>query len=125
MKKLCFRILVSYLVVAMFVIGITPRAEAAFSPSELLAGGHTDREADLQSVRAFLEMKMVVERFQQLGFSPKEIQMRLGELNDEQIHQIALHIDQSKVGGDGLGVVIAVLVIVILVILILRLVRIR
>ena len=43
-------------------------------------------------------------------------------LSDEQLHKIALKVDQVKVGGE-LGVVIALLVIVVLVLLILRLAR--
>ena len=60
---------------------------------------------------------MVSERLRQLGFTQEEIQARLGQLSDQQIHQLALNLDEVKVGGDGLGVVIAVLVIAILVVL--------
>jgi hypothetical protein len=43
-------------------------------------------------------------------------------LNDQQLHQVAMKMDDLKVGGDsGLGIVIAILVIVILVIIIIQL----
>lgn len=122
MKKFLMRTLLAYLVAAMFVIGITPSADAGFSPSQLIGAGAASRDLDVQHVRSFLEMKVVADRFQQLGFTPGEIGSRLSALNDEQLHQVALKVDQLKVGGDGgVGIVIAVLVIVVLVLLILRL----
>ncbi len=123
MKNFLMRTLVAYLVVAMFMIGITPQADAGFSPSQLVGAGAAGRDADVQHVRSFLEMKVVADRFGQLGFTPGEVEARLSALTDEQVHQIALKVDQVKVGGDGIGVVIAVLVIVVLVLVILRLVR--
>jgi hypothetical protein len=110
-----------YLVVAMFVIGIAPRAEAGLSPSEAVSLLGVDRGADLDKVQKFLEMKMVRERLEKLGYKADEIQSRLGELSDVQLHELALNIDQLNVGGDDLGVVIALLIIVILVIIIIQL----
>jgi hypothetical protein len=123
MKKFLLRALVAYLVVAMFMIGITPQVDAGFSPSQMIGAGAAARDIDVQHVRSFLEMKVAADRFAQLGFTPGEVESRLSALNDEQLHQIALKVDQVKVGGDGVGVVIAVLVIVVLVLLILRLAR--
>jgi hypothetical protein len=122
MKSFLLRLLASYLVVAVFAIGMAPKADAGFSPSQLMTAGGAAREADLQNVRSFLEMKLVGDRFAQLGFSPAEVQARLSALNDEQLHRIALKVDDLKVGGE-VGVVIAVLVIILLAILILRLLR--
>lgn len=110
-----------YLVVAMFIIGIAPRADAAFSPSEQLALAQSDRAADLQKVQAALETKMVRDRLEKLGYAPGEIRARLGLLDDEQLHRLALNLDQLKVGGDALGVIVALLVIAVLVIVILQL----
>jgi hypothetical protein len=123
MTRFLMRALIAYLVAAMFVIGIAPRADAGFCPSQLMGAGAASRDVDLQQVRSFLEMKVAADRFQQLGFSPREIESRLSALNDEQLHQIALRVDQVKVGGDGLGALIAVLVVVVLVLIIFRLVR--
>ncbi|HSR09935.1 MAG TPA: PA2779 family protein [Thermodesulfobacteriota bacterium] len=111
-----------YLVVAMAVIGITPRAFAGFSPSEVLTLSPADRAADIRKLQNFLEMKMVRERLKDYGYSPGEIQTRLGELSDAQIHEVALKIDEMKVAADdGLGFLIGVLIIVILVIIIIML----
>ncbi len=110
-----------YLVFAMFIIGIAPRVEAGFAPSETVVLSGFDRAADLDKIQKVLETKMVRERLQKLGFSHEEINNKVEQLSDQQIHQLALQLDELKVGGDGLGVVIALLVIVILVIIILQL----
>ena len=110
-----------YLVAAMFVIGITPRVYAGFSPSEGFTLPSGERTTDLDKVQKFLEMKMVRERLKDLGFTAEEIQGKVKDLSDQQIHQLALKMDDLKVGGDAAGFIIALLVIVILVILIIQL----
>jgi hypothetical protein len=105
-----------YLVAAMFVIGITPRVYAGFSPSEFTSLAPADRSAELQKIQKFLEMKVVRERLREFGFTPDEIQSRLNQLSDPQVHQLALQVDKLKVGGDAAGVIIALLVIAILVV---------
>jgi hypothetical protein len=111
-----------YLVAAMLVIGMTPKVQAGFSPSETIGLAAAERSSDLQRIQKFLEVKMVGERLKVYGFTPEEIQARLNSLTDQQIHQIALKIDDWKVGGDsGLGIIVAVLLIFILVVLIIQL----
>jgi len=121
MRKALKKGIVLYLVAAMFVIGITPRVYAGFAPSEGFALAPGERTADVDKVRQFLEMKVVRERLKDMGFTSEEIQGKLQDLNDQQIHQMAQKVDDLKVGGDGLGIVIALLVIVILVIIVIQL----
>lgn len=110
-----------YLVAAMFVIGITPRVYAGFSPSDAIGLSPADRSSDLQRIQKFLEMKMVRERLKEFGFTADQIQGRLNQLDDQQIHRLAVKMDDLKVGGDGaLGIIIALLVIAILVIVLLQ-----
>ncbi|MCG2722901.1 MAG: PA2779 family protein [Thermodesulfovibrionales bacterium] len=110
-----------YLVIAMFLIGIAPKVDAGFAPSEIIALSQMERTADLQKIQNILEAKAVKERLSQLGFTHDEIQQRFSQLNDQQMHQIALQLDDLKVGQDGLGVVIALLVIAILIVVLLKL----
>jgi hypothetical protein len=111
-----------YLVVAMFVIGITPRAFAGFSPSEVINLSPAERTSDLQKIQKFLEMKMVRERLKEFGFTPDEIQTRLNQFSDRQLHQLALRVDDLKVAGDdALGIIILLLVIAVLVVLLIQL----
>jgi len=111
-----------YLAVAMFIIGITPRLDAAIAPSEVIASSQFDRSADLAQIQRVLEMKVVKERLDKLGFTADEIGSRVDALSDHQLHQLARQIDDLRVGKDeALGIIIALLVIVILVIVILQL----
>ena len=116
MKKISWCI-----IVAMLVISIVPRVEAGFAPSEMTALSRADMSSDLKRIQKVLETKMIKERLGQLGFTPDEISSRFAQLSNWQIHQLALQLDDLKVGGDGLGVVIAMLVIAILVVLLLQL----
>jgi len=63
-------------------------------------------------------MKMVRERLKEFGFTASEIEKRLSELSDVQIHQISLQIDELKVGGDGWAVAVLFLLIAILIVLV-------
>ena len=114
------KVVAAYLIIAMFIIGIAPKADAGIAPSEIIAMSQTDRAADLGKIQKVLEMKMVRERLEKLGFAQDEIQSKLSNLSDQQMHNLALQIDEIKVGGD-LGIVIALLVIVILVVLLIQL----
>ena len=120
MKKTFMKHLTWYLVVAMFVIGITPRVYAGFSPSEVVGVPPIDRGSDLGKIQNAIETKMIGERLRQIGFTPDEIQKKLGQLSDQQIHQLALQLDELKVGGDGgwtvLGIIIVLAAIAVLVI---------
>jgi len=110
-----------YMVAVMFLIGITPRVDAAFSPTEVLPLLQSDRQSDIQKIQKVLEVKMVFERLKSFGFTQDEIQARLNQLNDQQIHLMAQKLDELNVGGDGGEVVIAILLIAILVVLIIYL----
>ncbi len=121
MRKPYVKCLSWYLVLAMFVIGITPRVYAGFSPSEGLSLSPIDRGAELQKIQGVLETKMISERLRSLGFTAEEIQKRLGQLSDHQIHQLALQLDDLKVGGDGFGIVVALVLIAAIVVLVIYL----
>jgi hypothetical protein len=110
-----------YMVTMMFLFGITPKVEAGFSPSEVIGQSQMDRSVDLEKVRKFLETKMIRERLHAFGFSQEEIQTRLNQLTDDQIHQVALKLDELKVAGNGAEAVIIVLLIAAIVLLIIYL----
>jgi len=118
MKRKLAKWVTWYMVTVMFLFGITPKVEAGFSPSELIGQSQVDRFTDVEKIQKFLETKMVRERLQSFGFSQEEIQARLTQLTDDQIHQVALQLDELNVAGDGGEVVIIVLLILILVALI-------
>jgi len=111
----------AYLACAIFIIGIAPRVDASFAPSGILHQVQTDRTADLATLQKALEQKMVKERLANLGLTSDEIQARLGQLSDQQLHNVAKQLDDLKVGGDGIGIVIGILIIAILVVLLIQL----
>ena len=82
---------------------------------------HPLRSTDLDKVQKFFERKMIVERLRKLGFTQEEVQERLDQLNDQQVNQLALKIDDIKV-GNGVGeTIVVILLIAILVVLFLQL----
>ena len=110
-----------YLIVAMFIIGIAPRVEASFTPSQAMSIEKTDRQADLQKIQTILETKVIKQRLQDFGFSEQEIKDRISQLSAQQIHKLALNLDELKIGkDDALGIIIALLVIAILVVILLK-----
>lgn len=111
MKKTLMKHVTWYLVVAMFVIGITPRVYAGFSPSEVIGFSQVDRESDLQKIQNVIETKMIGERLRQMGLTPEEIQKRLSQLSNQQIHQFALQLDELKVGGDAGWAVLSIIIV--------------
>lgn len=107
------------MIVLMFLISIVPRVDAGLSPSEIMSVSQLNRAADLQKIQKFLEIKLVRERLEKLGFTQDEIKARVGQLSDRQIHQFAQNLDDLKVGGNGADVLIILLLIAILVVLVL------
>ncbi|MGB7032302.1 MAG: PA2779 family protein [Syntrophobacteria bacterium] len=107
------------LIFVLSLISLVPRVEAAFIPSSDSRNGLM-RNQDIQTIQKALESKIVKQRLQDLGFSEEEIQERLNQLSDEEVHSLAMQIDSLSQGGI-LGVVIAVLIIVVLVLVIMKL----
>ena len=103
------------LVVGMFALGIAPRVDAGLSPSEIIGLSQADRTSRLRNIQKILETKMICKRLQQLGFSQDDIQRRLSKIDDQQIHQIALQLDDIRVGGSGFEVLVVLILIGILV----------
>ena len=79
------------------------------------------RDADMLSVRRALEHKVVAQKLEDYGVSPKEAELRLASLSDEELHQLASATRGLPTGGDGAGALISVLIIILLVIVILKL----
>ena len=110
-----------YMVTVMFFFGMIPRVDAGFSPSEGMGQLQMSRAADLEKIRKVLEIKMIRERLKDLGFSHDEIQTKLTQLGDEQVHQLALRLDELNVGGDDAAVVLIILFLAALAVLIIYL----
>ncbi len=98
-----------YLVFAMFIIGIAPKVDAGLAPSEVMALSQVDRQADLDKIRNVIETRMIRDRLEQYGLTKDEINSRLSQLSDQQVHKFALQLDDLEIGGDGGWAIVAAL----------------
>ena len=106
-----------YLAFAFFIIASIPQNSWAYLvDSQTL---NHSREADMNKIQRVLESKMVSQRLSELGFSMDEINSKLQQLSDADIHQFASQLESLMPGGI-LEFIIGVLVIVILVLVILQ-----
>ncbi|MDQ7056011.1 MAG: PA2779 family protein [Persephonella sp.] len=79
------------------------------------------REMEINKIQRALENQLVREKLQAYGLTPQQINEKLSQMSDQQIHMLAQASDKVLAGGDLLGTTIAVLIIILLVVLILKL----
>ncbi|MFQ5900109.1 MAG: PA2779 family protein [Thermodesulfobacteriota bacterium] len=122
-KGSLFRLGTIYLILSFSIIAILPsRTLAIFVPSIASQGVSVpDRSADVEKVQQVLESKVINQRLTELGLDVGEIESRLGQLTDEEIHRFATQLESLHAGGETTGVIISLLIIVILVLVILQL----
>ena len=122
-KKFCFnRVFVCYLTVAFSVLSFVSSAPAMFIPSPYEGSGTSHRETDLQKIQKLLESKLVRHKLSQFGLTAEEVEARLHQLDDEQLHQVASQIDALEAGGDStVAWVVALVLVLVIVFLILEL----
>ena len=103
-------------------LGILPSSSFAF-PSESLSLAVTSsaREAQVSHILSVLSRPEAQVHLRLMGVHQDQIEKSLSKLDDSQLQRIAEKADAVKVGGDGLGIIIALLVIVLLVVLIVNL----
>ncbi len=113
------------LLVATYMILILTAPASASMVSSMVsepkaANGETTTE-EIEKIQQALEHKLVKEKLEAYGLTSEEVQAKLVNMTDGQVHTLAQASDDVLAGGDGLGIIIAILVIVLLVILILKL----
>jgi len=79
------------------------------------------REEDIKKIQRALESKIVQEKLKAYGLGKEEVEKKLSEMDDHQIHMLAKASEKILAGGDVLGTVIALLVIAILLVILLKL----
>jgi hypothetical protein len=75
-------------------------------------------EKDMATVQTALENKLIQQRLRDMGMSEQEAQKRLARLSPDQVHQVAMQIDQQTAAGDATGVIIVAIAVVLFVALI-------
>lgn len=106
------------LVACMLVVGAVP-ANAGFVGSKVVAIPEFDRDADLAQVRSVLEQKVVRQRLTDLGYSAADVEEKLSDMSDQQVHRFATDLNEVRVGEGAVGFVVGILLIVLLVVVIL------
>jgi hypothetical protein len=114
------RVFICYLTAAFSTLSFASSAPAMFIPSPHEEDGTSHREADLQKIQKLLESKLIQHKLSQCGLTREEIEARLCQLDDEQIHQIASQIHALEPGGNGPEAVLVLLLLGIIVFLILE-----
>lgn len=124
------RPLIIYLAVMLVSLStLAGPAEAMFVPSaphqNLSAANSVSpaRIADLARIQTSLESKIIQQKLMDYGLSPGETMVRLNNLSDEQIHQLAAHTDAIEAGGDAVGFAVSLVILAILVVLLIFLVE--
>jgi hypothetical protein len=105
MRIVLRNVLVSYLALWILAIGMLPTdAWALLIPSDTQSAVASTQDGaasgDLHAVQRHLEGKLVTQRLAELGLTAEEVQARLADLTDEQLHQLASNLDGLQVGGD-------------------------
>ena len=114
-----FKIGALYLAFVFFLIGSIPRNSWAYF-AESQQALSLSREADINKIQRALESKMVSQRLSELGLSRGEINSKLQQLSDADVHQFASQLDSLMPGGDAGVTIILLLVIAILVLVIIQ-----
>src|SRR4051812_29821543 len=115
MKKIHTRSLAVFLSAALVVMSVGS-SRASLAPA-LTDQSVAARAQDLGTVQRFLEQKEVGQHLARLKLTPNEIESRISNLSDQDLHQVAVRIDQQNPGRDGSGAVVTVLLIGILALL--------
>ncbi|MEJ7619255.1 MAG: PA2779 family protein [Aquificaceae bacterium] len=79
------------------------------------------REEDIAKIQRALESKQLQEKLRAYGLTKEEVEKKLSELNDEQIHMLAKASERVLAGGDAIGIAIGILIIAILLVILLKL----
>jgi hypothetical protein len=98
MKAMAKKVLLFYLTGWIIAIGGLPYDASAMlapAPSEVAVSS-----ADTPLTQTTLESKLIAQRLTDLGLDQAEVEQRLSSLNEEQIHQVAQHLDSLKPGGE-------------------------
>ena len=102
MRHLCRKGFILYFIVWLIVIGFIPNEGMAMlipSDAPMSESAISVRDADLQQIQTQLESKLVAQRLSDVGLTPPEVQERLANLTDEQLHQVAQNLDGLQPGG--------------------------
>lgn len=110
------------MIVHLSLLDVAPAA-AGLAPSRV--SGSTaivsPRSADVVIVQRALEQRIVAQKLRDYGVSPADVQLRLANFSDQDLHTLVSASKGLPSGGDAVGELVGLLIVVLLVILILKL----
>ena len=114
--------LVLVLLQMLFMTALPPGSLAMLAPADEAVSSDSiseSRVADLRTLQRVLENKVVQQRLHDLGFTDEQINSRVNQLSDAQLHQVASQINTLFPGGDDgvIWTIVGILLIVVLVII--------
>ncbi len=109
------------LVVVMGLVGLVPRVDASFVPSDqsVQSSSLISRQENMATIQKVLEQKLIKERLKDLGYTDDEIKARLDQLSDTELHSLATQLDALVPAGDGFEAAVIILLVLVLVVLVL------
>ncbi len=124
MRQHCTRVLMVYVSVWLIAIGCLPDSSTAMLIPSDPGPVVTSRAADLQTIQATLESKLVAQRLIDAGLTPSDVQARLATLSDDQLHEVAQNLDGLQPGG-ALVLILAIIGAIVVILAILGLAGVR
>ncbi|MFI5346053.1 MAG: PA2779 family protein [Elusimicrobiota bacterium] len=116
-KALIFALILS----TTLVCTLSVNGRAMLAPTQGMSRTEgSDRASDMKTVQSALESKVLRARLRALGLSDQEIDSRLSQLSDAEIHRLAKDIGALGAGGDLGGILVLVLLVLLIVYLIHR-----
>jgi hypothetical protein len=79
------------------------------------------RTEEIRKIQVALENELVRAKLHAYGLTADEVDQKLDQMTDEQIHLLAQASDDILAGGNGVGLAIGILFIILLVVVILKL----
>ncbi|HET9699602.1 MAG TPA: PA2779 family protein [Burkholderiales bacterium] len=112
--KIWKRIVATYAVVSMALLGIPAPAVAGLVATDQVAAAARGAQAERSRVEAALARQDVQDGLIRHGVKPQDVKSRVDALTDEEARLVANQIDQLPAGGDS---VLGVLLLIFLVLL--------
>lgn len=110
--------LIGAIIAAMVTsLAMPSRSWALLAPVETRGASAAagDRMEDIKAIQAALESKVLRQRLAEFNLTPEEINGRLGQLSDSQVHEAALQIRAMNPGGDAGGILVIVLLVLLII----------
>lgn len=112
--KIWKRILATYAIASMTLLGIPAPAVAGLIATEQVAAAARGAQAERSRVEAALARQDVQQGLVRHGVSPQDVKARVDALTDDEARLVANQIDRLPAGGDS---VLGVLLVIFLVLL--------